>query len=150
MKLEKQDILLFLLVVIAGILAMIIFCQPTPIDETPEYIEEDYIEPVETKKDYVYIFEATAYCPCEVCCDEWSDGITYTGTKATEGRTIAVDPKVIPLGTKVVIDGNEYIAEDIGGGVNGYYVDIFFNSHDDALKFGRRYVEIHLEEVIND
>ena len=54
------------------------------------------------------------------------DGITYTGTMATEGRTIAVDPNVIPLGTRVYIDGyGERIAEDIGGAIKGNKIDIY-------------------------
>ncbi len=80
---------------------------------------------------------ATAYCPCKKCCGK-TDGITATGTTATAGRTIAVDPSVIPYGTEVIINGNTYIAEDCGGAVKGNDVDIFFNTHEEALQFGRR------------
>ena len=45
---------------------------------------------------------------------KWANGYTATGTKATEGRTIAVDPDIIPYGTTVIIDDHEYIAEDCG------------------------------------
>lgn len=67
----------------------------------------------------------TAYCPNSCCCDEWSDGITYTGTSAQEGVTIAVDPDVIPLGAWVEINGNQYHAEDIGGAIKGNRIDVF-------------------------
>ena len=80
---------------------------------------------------------ATAYCPCAKCCGK-TDGITATGTKATAGRTIAVDPSVIPYGTKVIINGNTYVAEDCGGAVKGNDIDIFFDSHKEAQKFGRQ------------
>lgn len=50
---------------------------------------------------------------------------TSTGAIATEGRTIAVDPSVIPYGTEVLIDGHVYIAEDCGGAVKGNVIDIF-------------------------
>lgn len=70
-------------------------------------------------------FELTAYCPCEKCCGK-SDGITATGTKATAGRTIAVDPSVIPYGKEVIIDGHTYVAEDCGGAVKGDKIDVFF------------------------
>nr|DAG69110.1 MAG TPA: lytic transglycosylase [Caudoviricetes sp.] len=50
---------------------------------------------------------------------------TSTGAVATEGRTIAVDPNVIPYGTEVLIDGRVYIAEDCGGAVKGNVIDIF-------------------------
>lgn len=80
---------------------------------------------------------ATAYCHCEICCGK-SDGITATGTKATAGRTIAVDPSVIPYGTEVIINGNTYIAEDCGASVKGKSIDIYFDSHAEALAFGRQ------------
>lgn len=88
------------------------------------------------KMSYLGQYKVTAYCPCEICCGEYADGLTFTETIATEGRTIAVDPDVIPLGSKIWISGIEYIAEDIGGAVDENHVDIFFNSHEDALKYG--------------
>ena len=83
------------------------------------------------------IFTCYAYCPCVYCCGK-SNGVTATGTKATAGRTIAVDPKIIPLGSTVIINDKEYIAEDTGGGIRGYKVDIYFDSHEEALKFGKQ------------
>lgn len=79
---------------------------------------------------------ATAYCPCTKCCGLGATGHTKTGTVATQDRTIAVDPKYIPLGSKVLIYGHEYIAEDTGGAIKGNRIDIFYNSHQEALKFG--------------
>ena len=94
-------------------------------------------------------FTITAYCPCEICCPGTSDGLTYTETVATEGRTIAVDPGVIPLGSTVEIDGRSYIAEDIGGAVRGNRIDIFFNYHSDALTFGKQNFAVYMiEEAI--
>ena len=90
----------------------------------------------ETEDTYLGTFKLTAYCPCEKCCGEWADGITYTGTKATAGRTIAVDPDVIPLNSIVFIDGKSYIAEDIGGAIDGNRIDIYFDTHQEALEFG--------------
>ena len=81
-------------------------------------------------------FKITAYCPCPLCCGEWSDGLTYTETVATEGRTIAVDPDIIPLGSIVEINGEKYVAEDIGGAIKENRIDIFFSNHEDALKWG--------------
>ena len=90
-------------------------------------------------------FEATAYCPCEYCCGK-TDGITASGTQATAGRTIAVDTDVIPFGTEIIINGHTYIAEDIGGAIKNNSVDIFFDSHEAALEFGRQYVEVFVYE----
>lgn len=90
-------------------------------------------------------FRITAYCPCAKCCGK-SDGITATGTQATQGRTIAVDPNVIPYGTTVYIDGVEYIAEDCGGAIKGNRVDLYFDSHADALEYGVQTKELYIME----
>lgn len=93
--------------------------------------------------------EITAYCTCVKCCGIWSEdhpsrqGTGYvqktaTGTIPTEGRTVAVDPKVIPLGSVVMINGVGYIAEDTGSAVSGKVVDIYFADHDAAVAFGRQ------------
>lgn len=98
----------------------------------------------EAELTYIGKFKCYAYCPCTACCGKYASGITATGTKAAEGRTIAVDPKVIPLGSKVVINGHEYIAEDTGGGIKGNKLDIFFNSHREALNFGVRWYDVYV------
>lgn len=81
-------------------------------------------------------FTVTAYCPCEKCCGEYANGYTATGSKATQGVTIATDPDVIPMGTEVEIDGHIYIAQDVGGAINGNRIDMYFDSHEDALQWG--------------
>jgi 3D (Asp-Asp-Asp) domain-containing protein len=63
--------------------------------------------------------------------------ITATGTSARAGRTVAVDPSVIPLGSRIYIDGiGERIAEDVGGGVKGHHVDVYLSSRPRARRFG--------------
>jgi 3D (Asp-Asp-Asp) domain-containing protein len=106
------------------------------IDDAAENRSEVKSEPLGT-------FTVTHYCPCEICCGK-SDGITATGTQATEGRTIAVDPSVIPLGTEVEIDGHTYIAEDVGGAIKGNKVDIFVNDHETAIQRGKIQREVEL------
>ena len=86
-------------------------------------------------------FKITAYCACSKCCGK-SDGITASGVKATAGRTIAVDTNIIPFGTKVIIDGYEYVAEDRGGSIIGNRIDIFMESHAEAINFGVQYKEV--------
>lgn len=91
-------------------------------------------------------FRLTAYCPCEICCGKWSQyGLTASGTVPEEGRTIAVDKHVIPLGETVTIDGVEYIAEDTGSAIKGNRIDIFFEDHQTALEFGVQYAEVFVE-----
>jgi 3D (Asp-Asp-Asp) domain-containing protein len=86
---------------------------------------------------------ATAYCSCVKCCGK-SDGITASGVKAKANHTIAVDRKVIPLGTTILINGKEYVAEDTGSAIKGNKIDIYFDSHEEALKFGKQRIEIEV------
>ena len=117
---------------------------PTEV-ETTKATEPTTIETTtEKQKQRKLYVSATAYCACEKCCGT-SDGITATGTKATAGRTIAVDPSVIPYGTRVIINGHTYIAEDCGGAVNGNEIDIFFDNHEEALNFGRQQLTAYIE-----
>ena len=86
-------------------------------------------------------FTVTHYCPCSRCCGKWADGITATGTVATEGRTIAVDPDVIPLGSRVALfydDGriSYYIAEDTGSQILGNKIDVCIADHTRARELG--------------
>ena len=90
-------------------------------------------------------YKLTAYCACDKCCGTRT-GITASGTTATEGRTIAVDPSVIPLGSVVMINGQKYIAEDTGSGVTKKHIDIYFENHKDAEAFGVQSAEVYLLE----
>lgn len=90
----------------------------------------------------------TAYCPCSTCCGKWANGITATGVIAQEGRTVAVDPSVIPLGSEVEINGVIYIAEDTG--VHGNAIDLFMNSHQTALQWGVQRMDIRWREPISN
>lgn len=108
------------------------------LDEEPIYYEDPQeSEKIEAALDWHYIEECTltAYCACSECCGEWADGITASGVPVQEGVTVAVDPDVIPLGAWVEINGHQYHAEDTGG-FCGNHVDIYFESHDEACKFG--------------
>lgn len=103
----------------------------------PEELEEPALE-------YLGEYKVTHYCPCEECCGK-DDGITFTGTAATEGRTVAVDPKVIPLGSEVVLNGENYIAEDIGGAIKGNRIDVYVESHEEAKELGVYYAPVYME-----
>ncbi len=93
---------------------------------------------------------ATAYCSCKSCCGIYAEnrpnGVVYTasGAVAKANHTIAVDTSVIPFGTKVIINGNTYVAEDTGSAIKGNKIDIYFDNHSDALKWGRRTIEIEV------
>lgn len=90
-------------------------------------------------------FKITWYCPCRKCSGKWGHQ-TSSGAYATEGRTVAVDKRVIKEGTHLLINGHEYIAEDTGGGVRGNHIDIYNELHsvclDDA--HGEKYWEVYV------
>lgn len=88
-------------------------------------------------------FRTTAYCPCNRCSEGWGRH-TSSGALATAGRTVAVDPRVIPIGSHLLIDGTEYVAEDIGGGVKGNHIDIFYNTHAETRQHGTVQAEVYL------
>lgn len=91
-----------------------------------------------SNSDYI-AFTATGYCPCSKCCGK-STGITASGAKAQAGVTVAM-PSSYAFGTKVEIKGmGTYTVQDRGGAINGNKIDIFFNTHQEALNFGRRTV----------
>jgi 3D (Asp-Asp-Asp) domain-containing protein len=92
------------------------------------------------------LMNVSAYCPCEKCCGEWSDGITSTGKDAyTKG--VAVDPKVIPLGTKIEIpDYGVVYADDVGGSIKGNKLDVRFKTHQEALNWGRKHIKVKIWE----
>lgn len=98
-------------------------------------------KPVES---YAGVYEATAYC---------LDGITSTGVKPKVGVTVAVDPKVIPYGTKIHIirsdtgeDLGYRIAQDCGGAIKGKRLDIYMTTEKECRNWGRRKVEVYIVE----
>lgn len=89
-------------------------------------------------------YKVTAYCSCSKCCGKAS-GRTASGTKATAGRTVAASSK-FAFGTKLNIGGHIYTVEDRGGAVNGNKIDIFVNSHAEALQWGVRYLPVSVAQ----
>ena len=87
----------------------------------------------------------TAYCIENYphICNDGDASTTATGTKPTPGKTVAVDPRIIPYNSNVIINGHTYIAEDCGGAVKGNQVDIVFATHQEALDFGVQYADVY-------
>lgn len=98
---------------------------------------------IETKS---LTMKATAYTQSPE--EGTADGITKTGTKVTNNRTVAVDPRQIPLGSLLYIEsdsplvGGFYVAEDIGGAIKDNRIDIFISDKTKAFKFGRQDVKV--------
>lgn len=88
-------------------------------------------------------FRVYAYCPCPGCCGQWSGGPTASGVMPEEGRTVAADWDVLPAGTEIYIDGVGWrTVEDTGSGINGHTLDLYMDSHQDALEWGVQEVEV--------
>lgn len=94
--------------------------------------------------EYIGECRITAYCcePYEHICGT-GDGLTATGLPVTPGIA-AVDPSVIPLGSTLIIDGQQYLAADTGGAVIGQTVDIAVASHQEAIAFGVQLAQVWL------
>ena len=90
------------------------------------------------------VYKITAYCPCAKCCGK-ATGRTAMGTRATAGRTVAASAK-FAFGTKLNINGHVYTVEDRGGAINGNKIDIFVNSHAEALAWGVRYLPVSVAQ----
>ena len=92
---------------------------------------------------YAGRFTTTAYCSCRKCC-RGGKNRTKSGTVPQAGRTISADLRVFPLGTKLRINGVVYTVEDSGSGIRGNKLDIFFNSHSQALQYGKRSADVYI------
>lgn len=120
-------------------------CEILSTDYSKDFTAQPTAQAAEIEQIEWQMFVITAYCYCEKCCGK-SDGVTATGRKAKQGRTVAVDPNVIPYGSIVYIDGvGDYIAEDCGGKIKGNRIDIYFDSHKDALEFGKQEHKVYVE-----
>lgn len=130
--------------------------EPTT-EPTTEPTEEPTTEPTEPVEEWRSLgtFSLTAYCSCYKCCgqyalnrplDENGKPIVYTsiGAVAQAGVTIAVDPSVIPYGSRVKINDHIYIAQDTGGNIRGGRIDVYFDDHQEALNFGRQSAEVFI------
>lgn len=111
-------------------------------------------------EEYERIVEAsaTAYCLCKKCCGKSPDhpyyGYTRSGLKIEQGtgiKVIAVDPNVIPLNTKVYVEGlngawdyGHAVAADTGSAIKELKIDLYMDTHEEALEWGRRKVNVYV------
>ncbi len=88
----------------------------------------------------------TAYCPCSRCCGEYSDGITASGYRIRPGDTFVAADKEYPFGTEMIIPGysSSRVVKvlDRGGAITGGRLDVFFGSHEEALEWGVRNLNV--------
>jgi len=110
-------------------------------------------------------FEVTGYCDCGICCNwkrSWwrlgkpviasgphkgrpkQIGITASGSRAQRG-TIAADTRLLPMGTVLYVPGYGWgRVEDRGGAIKGHRLDLYFDSHREALEWGRQHVDVRV------
>lgn len=122
-------------------------------NQSVEVILEERIENEENGLTFIGNFWCTSYCSCPICCgqyaynrplDENGNAIVYgaSGSQLVPGYSIAVDPRIIPYGTVVTIDGQEYVAADTG--ISGYHIDFYCASHEEALQRGNFWAEVYV------
>lgn len=104
----------------------------------------DLYEPPKEELVYIGTFSNTFYCPCYRCNGN-SHGITASGEPLTPYLSVAVDKRVIPLGTKLYIEfenstskslNGYYMAHDTGGAVRGNKIDVCVGNHSEAYSYG--------------
>ncbi|VBB06340.1 Hypothetical protein LUCI_1571 [Lucifera butyrica] len=140
MKLLKATLLLALFVVLFGMSVPATFAAAKV--KTESHAPQKY--------QYSLNIIATAYAPGPHDNDQWGD-LTYLGTKIRPG-VIAVDPRVIPLGSKVYIEfpdghGIHATAEDTGGAIKGDRIDIAKSTEAEAYDFGIQHVKVYVVKL---
>lgn len=126
--------------------------EKTPANPTPGKPDTEEKQPsgAPTKYEKVLDITATAYAPGPLDNDQWGDK-TYMGTTIRPG-VIAVDPKVIPLGSRLYVEypdghGEYKVAEDTGGAIKGNRIDIAIMNRDKATDFGIKPVKVYVVET---
>ena len=155
-RLARNLILYTLICMLIGFCIGFIVGRPMVVaDATVETVVEPSVVELEIvpRKIPLGVCKLTAYCSENYphICNDGDSTLTSTGVKPTVGRTVAVDPSVIPYGSEVIINGHTYIAEDCGGSIKGNRVDIFFATHQEALDFGIQYADVfYVEKSVSE
>jgi len=97
---------------------------------------------VETGKEF-YVTSTAYTANCNGCSGRTATGLNLRANPNM--KIIAVDPRIIPLGTKVYVEGYGYaVAADTGGAIKGYKIDVFMPSNQDCYRWGRKKVKIKI------
>ena len=114
-----------------------------PEPEEPEYRVVDTI-----------LMEVTAYCPCTQCCGPLAHGVTASGKPVSYngGEFVAADIRLLPFGSTISVPG--YAGGDVievvdrGGAIRGKRLDVYFDDHQTALKWGRQTLPVQVLERV--
>ena len=92
----------------------------------------------------------TAYCPCARCCGQYADGMTACGHVIEAGDTFVAADKRYAFGTEMIIPGYNHERTvkvlDRGGAIKGDRIDVFFPSHQEALEWGVKYLDVKVHD----
>lgn len=121
-----------------------------PKEKNVEYVKpENLIQEVENITPIITTLNTSAYCSCEICCGK-TDGKTASGKMATAWHTVAAGNDY-PIGTIIYIpalvdkpNGGWFVVEDRGGAISNEKLDVFFNTHEEAIQFGRKSLEAYI------
>lgn len=121
-----------------------------PKEKNVEYVKpENLIQEVENITSIITTLNTSAYCSCEICCGK-TDGKTASGKMATAWHTVAAGNDY-PIGTIIYIpalvdkpNGGWFVVEDRGGAISNEKLDVFFNTHEEAIQFGRKSLEAYI------
>lgn len=121
-----------------------------PKEKNVEYVKpENLIQEVENITPIITTLNTSAYCSCEICCGK-TDGKTASGKMATAWHTVAAGDDY-PIGTIIYIpalvdkpNGGWFVVEDRGGAISNEKLDVFFNTHEEAIQFGRKSLEAYI------
>ena len=119
------------------------------LDEQKQKNSEPTSEPAEKWR--IVRMKVTGYCPCSKCCGEYSDGITANGHKIQPGDTFVAADKRYSFGTEMIIEGysngQPVKVLDRGGAIQGNKLDAFFHTHQEALEWGVRYIDVKVRDI---
>ena len=129
-----------------GIVAGMYLTMANQIRTTTSQLPEESSESVSYLSESLGVWRVTAYCPGECCCKPFADGITASGKPAV-GLIVAAPP-TMPFGTRLAIPGystasHPAVVEDRGGSIKGRRLDLLFPSHQEALEWGVKNIEIN-------
>ena len=104
------------------------------------------------KQNTILKMKVTAYCPCEKCCGSYADGITASGHKIQDGDTFVAADSRYKFGTEMFIpeynNSTKVKVLDRRGAIKGNRLDVFFNTHQQALEWGVRYLDVEVLSII--
>lgn len=99
---------------------------------------------------HVVRMRVTAYCACAICCGKWSDGITACNHRIRPGDTFVASDPMYRFGTEMIVPGynqNQPVeVKDRGRVIKGNRLDVFFDSHETAKKWGTRHLDVLVRE----